>query len=95
LREPDVAIRWGEFEDGQIEKEFVQVEKVFVIEVDGEVIGVIQYREEEDPMCRHANIDAFLTTSRHGRGTRPERRPLCCSRRCPLESAGPSSADAA
>ena len=68
LREPDVANRWGTFERGEIEEELVGDEKVFVIEVDGEVIGAIQYGEEEDPMYRHASIDIFLTTSRQGQG---------------------------
>lgn len=40
----------------------------FVIDVSGEVVGAIQYAEEEDPMYRHASIDIFLTTSRHGQG---------------------------
>jgi aminoglycoside 6'-N-acetyltransferase len=68
LREPDVALRWGTFERGKIEEEFIGDEKVFVIEVDGEVIGAIQYGEEDDPMFRHASIDIFLTTSRQGQG---------------------------
>jgi aminoglycoside 6'-N-acetyltransferase len=68
LREPGVANRWGTFERGEIEEELVGDEKVFVIEVDGEVIGAIQYGEEEDPMYRHASIDIFLTTSRQGQG---------------------------
>jgi aminoglycoside 6'-N-acetyltransferase len=68
LREPDVAIRWGDFESGQIEEQFVRDEKAFVIEVDGEVIGAIQYGEEDDPMYRHASIDIFLTTARHSQG---------------------------
>jgi aminoglycoside 6'-N-acetyltransferase len=68
LREPDVANRWGTFEREEIEEEIVGDEKVFVIEVDGDVIGAIQYGEEEDPMYRHASIDIFLTTSRQGQG---------------------------
>jgi aminoglycoside 6'-N-acetyltransferase len=68
LREPDVAVRWGEMEDGEIEVHFVENEKAFVIEVDGEVAGAIQYAEEDDPMYRHASIDIFLTTARHRQG---------------------------
>jgi hypothetical protein len=68
LREPDVAFRWGTFERRKIEEEFIGDEKVFVIEVDGEVIGAIQYGEEDDPMYRHASIDIFLTTTRQGQG---------------------------
>jgi aminoglycoside 6'-N-acetyltransferase len=53
---------------GEIERQFVGDEKVFVIEVGSEVIGAIQYGEEDDPMYRHANIDIFVTTARHRQG---------------------------
>jgi aminoglycoside 6'-N-acetyltransferase len=68
LHEPGVALRWGNFDEGEIEQQFVGDEKVFVIEVDGEVIGAIQYGEEDDPMYRHANIDVFVTTPRQRQG---------------------------
>ncbi len=66
-REPEVASRWGDLEEGDNEA-FVGDERVFVVEVDGEVIGAIQYGEEADPMYRHANIDIFLTVARHRQG---------------------------
>ena len=66
-REPEVARRWGTPEEGELE-EFLSDEKTFVVEADGEVIGAIQYDEEQDPMYRHAGIDIFLTTSRHDQG---------------------------
>jgi aminoglycoside 6'-N-acetyltransferase len=68
-KEPEVARRWGS--DGieeEVGEQFVAADAGFVIEADGEVVGAIQYGEEDDPMYRHANIDIFLTTSRHGRG---------------------------
>jgi aminoglycoside 6'-N-acetyltransferase len=68
LREPDVAHRWGHFDESTVRDEFVGDDKVFVIEVDGDVVGAIQYAEETDPMYRHAGIDIFLSTSRHRRG---------------------------
>jgi aminoglycoside 6'-N-acetyltransferase len=68
LREPEVAHRWGHFDEKRVEEEFVGDETVFVVEVDGEVIGAIQYAEEDEPMYRHAAIDIFLSTSRHRRG---------------------------
>lgn len=66
-REPEIERRWGVLEDGEIE-EFVTDEKTFVIEVDAEVIGAVQYDEEHDPMYRSASIDVYVTTPRHGRG---------------------------
>ncbi len=65
--EPEVERRWGVLEDGELE-EFLQDEKTFVIEADGEIIGAIQFDEESDPMYRRAGIDIFLTTSRHAQG---------------------------
>jgi aminoglycoside 6'-N-acetyltransferase len=68
LREPEVARRWGRVERTEVQDQFVGDAKVFVIEVDGDVVGAIQYGEEDDPMYRHASIDIFLTTSRHDQG---------------------------
>ena len=34
----------------------------------GEVIGLIQYAEEDDPDYRHASIDVFLDPGVHGQG---------------------------
>jgi aminoglycoside 6'-N-acetyltransferase len=65
--EPEIARRWGHLEEGEVE-EFVTDAKTFVIEVAGEVIGAVQYGEEDDPMYRNASIDVYLTTSQHGRG---------------------------
>jgi aminoglycoside 6'-N-acetyltransferase len=65
--EREVVRRWGNLEEGELE-EFLQDEKTFVIEADDEVIGAIQYDEEDDPMYRRAGIDIFLTTSLHGEG---------------------------
>jgi len=39
-----------------------------VIELDGRVVGGIQWYEEEDPQYRHAGIDLFLDPSVHGQG---------------------------
>jgi len=47
-REPEVARWWGDFEVEEIEEEFVRADNGFVIEVDGEVVGAIQYAEENE-----------------------------------------------
>ncbi len=39
-----------------------------MIEVDGAVVGMIQFTEELDPKYRHAGIDLFLDPALHGRG---------------------------
>lgn len=49
----------GLFEDGEV---------VYSIEVDGLVIGAIEYGEENEPDYRHASIDIFLDAAHQGRG---------------------------
>ncbi len=66
--EPLVHRWWGGADMEEIREEFIGSEKGFVIEADGGVVGAIQYHEENEPMYRHAGIDIFLTTSRHGEG---------------------------
>ena len=66
-REPEIERRWGILEEGEME-EFVRDDKTFVVDVDGEVVGAVQYGEVEDPMYRSASIDLYLTTPRHGQG---------------------------
>ena len=43
-------------------------ESHFAIELDGAVIGQIQYDEEDEPDYRHASIDVFVDADYHGRG---------------------------
>jgi aminoglycoside 6'-N-acetyltransferase len=66
-REPEIERRWGILDEGEME-EFVADEKTFVVEVDGQIVGAVQYGEVEDPMYRSASIDLYLTTPRHGQG---------------------------
>ncbi len=67
-REPEVLRRWGEFDSEEISREFIGTTGGFVVECGGEVIGAIQFYEESEPMYRHAGMDLFLTTARHGLG---------------------------
>ena len=67
--EPEGARRWGDRDiEEEIDEWLIGAADGFVIEADGEVVGAIQYHEEDDPMYRHAGMDVFLTTSRHGQG---------------------------
>src|SRR5688500_17753847 len=43
-------------------------EKAFAIESERELVGLIQYYEENEPDFRHAGIDLFLTERHQGRG---------------------------
>ena len=71
--EPEVTRRWGaDNVEEEVGEGFIGTDEGFVIEVGGEVVGAIQYGEEEDPMYRHASVDIFLSTSHHGRGLSAE-----------------------
>ncbi len=70
--EPEVVRWWGSTDieeiSEEISEEFIEAEGGFVIEAEGEVVGAIQYHEENEPMYRHAGMDIFLSASRHGEG---------------------------
>jgi aminoglycoside 6'-N-acetyltransferase len=64
----EVAVHewWGAMED---EFPFDEPESTrFTVKVDGQVAGMVQYGEEEEPEYRHAWIDIFLSGDFHGRG---------------------------
>ena len=71
LGEPSVARWWGApplraalLADLAGESE----DRLLVVEVDGRVVGGIQYSEEPEPMYRHAGVDIFLGAAAQGRG---------------------------
>jgi aminoglycoside 6'-N-acetyltransferase len=68
--EPEVARWWlGLSEHDLLEMAGPEEDGfVFAVELDGELIGLAQADEEADPDYRHASIDLFLTTARHGQG---------------------------
>ena len=68
--QPGVAAAWGEPEPEKLEGKAAGTDEctVFAVELAGEVVGLIQYHEEDDPMYRHAGIDIFLSEDVHGQG---------------------------
>ena len=68
LATPEVRFRWGDeaasadwpFDDPSATR--------FAILLDGTVVGMVQYGEENEPAYRHASIDIFLDPAAHGRG---------------------------
>jgi len=66
--EPEVAAWWGHTDEVEVAARFVNNETSFIVAHVGELVGAIQYDEEDNPMYRRAGIDIFLTTSRHGQG---------------------------
>lgn len=73
LAEPDVARWWGPSgPDRAVDDLFDRTVTAFTIEVEGRVVGGIQYAEEDDPDYRHAGIDLFLDAHHQGRGLGPD-----------------------
>ena len=68
--EPEIAHWWlGLTEDDLRDKAGPEEEaSVFVIEDEGEVVGLIETFEEKEPDYRHASIDIFVTAARRGQG---------------------------
>jgi aminoglycoside 6'-N-acetyltransferase len=67
LLDPEVARWWGAGDlAGSVEDLYAPDVAGFAIELDGAMVGCIQYAEESDPEYRHAGIDLFL--AREGRG---------------------------
>lgn len=70
--EPDVAQWWWGYDRERIEREFVVGDDPevtsYVIEVEGEVAGIIQSWEEPDPEYKRAGIDIGLGARWRGKG---------------------------
>lgn len=68
LATPEVRLRWGdEAESAQWPFDDLSATRYAVL-LEGMVMGMVQYSEEEEPAYRHASIDIFLDPTVHGRG---------------------------
>jgi aminoglycoside 6'-N-acetyltransferase len=72
LAEPEVARWWAPSSVISDTAEPDDTEVELAIELGDELVGAIQYAEEEDPDYRHAGIDIYLTTAVHGEGVGPD-----------------------
>ena len=68
--EPGVARWWGSPNKAQLRRQADggDDEKAFAIEREGELVGLIQCYEENEPGFRHAGIDVFLARRAQGHG---------------------------
>jgi aminoglycoside 6'-N-acetyltransferase len=64
---PEVARWWGDPPEGFPLHDDPETTRQ-TIELDGSVIGLIDFFEEQTPRYRHATIDLFLDPAFHGRG---------------------------
>jgi aminoglycoside 6'-N-acetyltransferase len=70
LAAPEVARWWPSMDVDRVRREVIEADDAvaFVIEADGQLVGLVQYGEETDPDYRYAGIDIFLHPGWHGRG---------------------------
>ena len=68
--EPGIARWWGSPNMAELRRQAKgsAVEKALAIEKEGELVGLIQYHEENEPDFRHAGIDVFLAKRAQGHG---------------------------
>ena len=70
-REPSVERWWGVLEPGEVAGDLDGTDAdtvVLAIELDGAVIGAIQWWQQREPAFRHAGIDLYLTAATQDRG---------------------------
>jgi aminoglycoside 6'-N-acetyltransferase len=76
LTEPAVKPWWHGYDRERVAREMLHgddpAETVYVIDVDGDVAGVIQSSEETEPDSRRAGIDIALGSRWHGTGVAVE-----------------------
>ncbi|HTC82158.1 MAG TPA: GNAT family N-acetyltransferase, partial [Acidimicrobiia bacterium] len=80
-RTPEVCARWRGGDDlvaavrGDLDE---PGSTGYVIELDGRVVGWIQWSAEEEPDYRHASLDIYVDPAVHGRGVGTDAvRTLC------------------
>lgn len=68
--QPGVARWWGPPSKAELRRQAdgSDDDKALAIEKEGEVVGLIQYHEENEPDFRHAGIDIFLAGRAQGHG---------------------------
>jgi aminoglycoside 6'-N-acetyltransferase len=66
-REPEVARWWRDIDEARLRAKLAEG-RAFSIVHEGEVVGLVQWWENDDPEFRHAGIDLFLTRRVHNRG---------------------------
>lgn len=70
-REPSVERWWGLLRPGELAADLDGSDPdttVYAIELDGAVIGAIQWWQQREPAFRHAGMDIYLTSHTQDRG---------------------------
>jgi aminoglycoside 6'-N-acetyltransferase len=66
---PEVYEHWRGGDDlvAAVEEDFAEPATPYVIELEGRVVGWIQWEAEEEPDYRHASMDIYVDPTVHGR----------------------------
>ncbi len=68
-REPSVERWWGVLEEGELATDIAEGDgRILAVELDGTVIGSVQWYQETEPAFRHAGMDIYLTSQTQGLG---------------------------
>ena len=72
--EPGVARWWGLPSETNLRRQAEESgdEKAFAVEWEGELVGLVEYYEEDEPDFHHSSIDVFISGRVQGRGLGPE-----------------------
>jgi len=67
---PEVYEHWRGGDDlvTAVEEDFAEPATAYVIELEGHVVGWIQWEAEEEPDYRHASMDIYVDPAVHNRG---------------------------
>ena len=68
---PEVFAHWrgGDDMEAAVREDFAEPDATpYVIELDGRVVGWVQWEAEEEPDYRHASLDIYVDPAVHGRG---------------------------
>ena len=71
LSEPEAALWWGEADEESLRDDYLGEsgdDHAFSVELEGELIGIVAYWEENEPDYRHAGMDIALAAEHRGRG---------------------------
>ena len=68
VNHPDVARWWGSYDEAAMRKEVEDpsISSCWTIVVDGEVAGLLEVTEENDPDYRNVALDIFVAAPLHG-----------------------------
>ena len=67
LHHPDIAKWWGGYDLARVRRELLGPQ-AYAIELAGEVVGLVIYREAQDPDHRYAAIDLAVHPDQHHQG---------------------------